>query len=355
MTARILCRALSVLLVLPLALAVHGAFGQGAEGAEAKEPKPPMKVTVGAFLNSVSRIDLAANTFKFDAYVWFRWDPAAWRSPGNGATAADDAHGPGGTFEIVAADGQIETKVLYSRPGYCCVHVRGERTCFWDVRDFPFDLQRVSLVIEDGSFDSRELEYVADAVGAGLSSSLTIAGFRVGQPELTVAPFTYETTFGDPAIPAGGSSPYSRFTFTLPVHRDSWGLFFKLFSAMFISTVIAMLALFICATQVDPRFGLCVGGLFGIVGSWYLVAATLPDLPELCFADKLHVMALLVVLAVIVESAFSLSLHLNKGDAGAAIAKKLDRATFAILATSLVGTTAYFIVHALAGGASAAP
>ena len=345
-----------------LATLLFAARGDAAQDQAPAAAPAPAKVTVGAFLNSVPKIDLGANSFKYDAYLWFRWDAAAWPPSAAGDVAASGAAevgeggaaGPGGTFEIIAADGDVETKVLYQHAGYCCVQIKGERISFWDVRNFPFDRQQVSIVVEDGSFDDRQLQYVPDVVGSGKSSSLAVTGFKVDPPMVSVAPFTYETNFGDPAHAEGSSSNYSRFTYTLPIHRQSWGLFFKLFSALFVCALISMVALFINATQVDPRFGLCVGGLFGIVGSWYLVASVLPDASELCYADKLHIMALLVVLVVIVESAFALSMHLNHGEEGAARAKRLDRLTFAALSVALLAASWVLTAQALAGAAQAA-
>jgi hypothetical protein len=93
-----------------------------------------------------------------------------------------------------------------------------------------------------------------------------------------------------------------------------------------------MISLFINPTQVDPRFGLSVGALFCIVASGYAVNSILPDASGLSFSDQLHLVALLSVLVIIAESAYSLSLHLNRGVEGAALSKRLDRVTFLCVA-----------------------
>lgn len=347
---------------------VLAAAAAACPGARAQDPQPdaaPTKVTVGMFLNSVPSVDLVSNSFKFDAYLWFRWDPAAWppklRQPtapaedGSGVgddeageeEAGQEAIGPATTFEIIGSDGEVTTIPLYAKPGYCCVQVKGERLNHWDVRSYPFDRQELVLVVEDGSFDMREVAYEPDTQGSGISSELRVTGFRTEAPVAEVRPFSYETSFGDPAVDPARPSRYSRFRFVLPVERESWGLFFKLFTGLFVCAVIAMVALFINATQVDPRFGLCVGGLFGIVGSSYLVSSLLPETSELCYADKLHILGLVVVLVVIVESAFSLSLHLNHGERGAAAAKRLDRATFGVLAVLFAAAATTLTVQAM--------
>ena len=356
--------------MIRFALLLLAALVLPARSACARDQAPaaagPTKVTVGMFLNSVPSIDLVSNSFKFDAYLWFRWDPAAWPpkllqetmpaavAEGDAASEAagtdsggSEAIGPATTFEIIGSDGEVTKIPLYAKPGYCCVQVKGERLNYWDVRNYPFDRQEVVLVVEDGSFDMREVVYEADVQGSGISSELRATGFRTEAPFAEVKPFAYETSFGDPDVDAKDPSRYSRFRFVLPMERESWGLFFKLFTGLFVCAVISMVALFINATQVDPRFGLCVGGLFGIVGSSYLVSSLLPETSELCYADKLHILGLAVVLVVIVESAFSLALHLNHGERGAAAAKRLDRATFAVLATLFAGTATVLTLQAM--------
>lgn len=289
----------------------------------------PCRIEVGLFLGAVPQIDLAASRFSFDAYLWFRWDPEAW--PPASAKGQDEVPaGPWETFEIV--DGMdIETKVLASRPGYCCVRVWGDRLNYWDVRDYPFDRQHLSIIVEDASFDAREVVYEIDAANSANSPALAVPGGVPGTLVASVEPFAYPTNFGEPALGSLGESVYSRASFTIPVDRQSTAMFFKLFTALFVSTLVALVALFINPLQVDPRFGLCVGGLFGIVASSYAVSSVLPDASGFSYADKLHMGALVCVVAVVIESAYSLSLHLNHGDAGAARAKRLDRIAFALV------------------------
>ena len=299
----------------------------------ASAPKP-IAVTVGAFITAVPCVDLVESTFTFDAYVWFRWDPAVW--PPEGAPQEVDLdEGPAATVEVIGA-GELEKSTIFLRPGYCCIHLVGKRLNRWDVRGYPFDNQTLNLVLEDSAFDTSQLVYLADTAESGISDDLGIMGARVHAPSATVAEYVYPTSFGDPMHSDADQSAYSRFTLSIPVQRDGLSIFFKLFSALFISCAIAMCALFIVPTQVDPRFGLGIGGLFGIVASNYAVTAVLPDTSGLCYADVMHMIGLLCVLVIIFESTYSLSLHLNHGEEGAATSKKLDRGTAAVLAVGMV-------------------
>ncbi|MFM7052571.1 MAG: hypothetical protein ACKOYN_10645 [Planctomycetota bacterium] len=294
-----------------------------------KAAPAPIEVRVGIFLNAVPEVDLQANNFTFDAYVWFVWNPETWPPPSVGGT--DEARkSPAETFEIVQSSG-LESNVVFARDGYICMQLKGKRLSFWDVRDYPFDRQYLEIVIEDSSFDSTEVRYVPDIANSGVMPGLRVAGALTSAPQIVVADYAYPTNFGDPEVKSGAATNYSRLTFTLPIVRDGMGVFFKLFTALFVSTLMALLALFINPTQLDPRFGLCVGGLFGTVASSYAVSSVLPDASGLCYADKLHVAALLCIFLTVAESAYSLSLHLKHGAGGAALAKRLDRITFLVI------------------------
>ena len=361
----------------------------GALGGTEASPQPT-KVHVGVFLNSIPHVDLQANQVAMDAYIWFRWDPARWppseaggegakergaallpKSDGGGSAvdvppasagsaapaaagtepAEEKPSGAAGTFEVIGAD-EASVKPVYNRPedGYCCIQWKGKRSNHWDVRSYPFDRQEIRLTIEDASFDDRQLQYVADSANCGFSPDLRVAGCKIDGIEARVDTYTYPTNFGDPRFTKDTQSNYSRFTMILRLHRDGWGMFFKLFTALLISTFVALLAFWINPTQVDPRFGLCVGGLFGIIASSYAVAYMLPETGEVCYADRMHQVGLLAVLITVIESAVSLSFHLNMGDRGARIARRLDRISALVVSGGFVMAVIWLTVRAAAMG-----
>lgn len=340
--------------------------GRSAAGVvqDTTSPTVPVRVHVGAFLNNIPHVDLQANQVSMDAYVWFRWDPKQWppsESGGEGAkergampvNAEPSEERPSGaaeTFEVIGAD-EATIKPVYNRPadGYCCVQWKGKRSNHWDVRSYPFDRQEIRLTIEDASFDDRQLQYVADSANCGMSPDLRVAGCKIDGLDARVETYAYPTNFGDPRFTHDAQSNYSRFSLILRLHRDGWGMFFKLFTALLVSTFVALLAFWINPTQVDPRFGLCVGGLFGIVASAYAVSTMLPETSEVCYADRLHQAGLVAVLLTVIESAFSLSLHLNHGERGARLARRLDRVCAVCVGGAFVLAVMWMTARAASG------
>jgi hypothetical protein len=323
----------------------------------------PVEVTVGCYINEIYDVDLPGHCFSVNAYVWFRWDPDAWPPPSleelamdasqrgavvPGAEALSDGAptGPNETFEVIRSR-DIEVKEIYRRPGYSCVQVAGTVSNHWVVDDFPFDRQRFVLQIEDSVYETSQVEYLADQTLSNLAPDLEISGCRVEGLVVAVRAYEYDTTFGDPDLAEGARAQYSRFTATVLTDRLGWQLFLKLFTGLIVATVVAMLAFMIDPMQVDPRFGVCVGGLFGIIASSYVVQSLLPDGPNLSYSDRLHIAALIAVLAVLLESTASLALKLAGDPKLDAKSRRLDRIGLAVVPACFFGYMAYATVQAV--------
>lgn len=269
--------------------------------------------------------------------------------PGAPDPASEDVSptGPFETFEVIRSRG-VDVKEIYRRPGYCCVQIAGTVSNRWDVDDFPFDRQRFLIQIEDAVFETSQVIYVADAMLSKLAPDLEISGSRVEGLAVDVRSYQYDTTFGDPALAEGTRAKYSRFTATILTDRLGWQLFLKLFTGLIVATMVAMLAFMIDPTQVDPRFGVCVGGLFGIIASSYVVQSLLPDGPNLSYSDRLHIASLIAVLVVLLESTASLALKLRGDPLLDAKSRLLDRLGLAIVPAVFFGYLIYATVRAVA-------
>ena len=117
-------------------------------------------------------------------------------------------------------------------------------------------------------------------------------------------------------------------TFELGINHDGIAYFAKLTCTAVIGTVLATLALLIRPSDVDPRFGLPVGGLFAAVASEWVVSESLPDRSGLTMADWIHVASFLVMFLVVLVSVFSLR-HFEAGREDTA--RRIDRLAFLAL------------------------
>ncbi|MEO0228066.1 MAG: hypothetical protein ABIL70_08480, partial [candidate division WOR-3 bacterium] len=96
---------------------------------------------------------------------------------------------------------------------------------------------------------------------------------------------------------------------------------------VFIAALVALIALFIKPTDLDPRFGLGAGALFAAVASQVVIASLLPDTNIMTLTDKLHIISIFFIFLSIAESIVSLKLFTSgKEDTS----RRLDRICFYI-------------------------
>src|SRR5204863_7634195 len=104
------------------------------------------------------------------------------------------------------------------------------------------------------------------------------------------------------------------------------GRYIKMFQALFVACAIALLALFIKPTDVDPRFGLGVGALFAGVANSYITNSLIPDTGTMTLADVVNGIGIAVILLSLVESTISLYLFDRQGDER--LSQQFDRLSF---------------------------
>lgn len=176
----------------------------------------------------------------------------------------------------------------------------------WDVKDFPFDSQHLKIQIENTVFDNTRLIFVADTAGSTFDKKEAIDGWHISNFTATRADNDYETGFGDSS---GNYQVFSSFVVSMDIDREAWGLFLKIFLGMYIAFLIAMLSFTPHPSELEPRFGLPVGGLFAAVGNKYIIDSLLPESSSFTLVDTLHSLTFFAIFCTLLVSAASLKLH----------------------------------------------
>lgn len=175
----------------------------------------------------------------------------------------------------------------------------------WDVKDFPFDKQHLKVQIENTLFDNTNLVFVPDTKGSQFDEKEAIDGWKIVNFRVTAGDNDYETGFGDSSTT---SQVFSTFNIEMDIERDAWGLFMKIFIGMYIAFLIAIISFTPHPSELEPRFGLPVGGLFAAVGNKYIIDSLLPESSSFTLVDTLHALTFLSVLLTLIVSAISLKL-----------------------------------------------
>ncbi|MBK8966502.1 MAG: hypothetical protein R3D58_10670 [Saprospiraceae bacterium] len=294
----------------------------------------PDTVRIGAFVNDVYDINLAEKSFSAQFWVWFNY--------------RDSTLHPLETLEIPNAK-EVDYSLEFSeeKNGICWAgkKVTAQIKKDWDIRRFPFDAQRLTIELEESDKDIESMVYVADSLNTRLDEHLIISNWQIERFEITSGGKKYATTYGDPGL--ADSSAYPHASITLFITRKSWGLFFSLFTGMYVAFFISTLVFFIDPIDVDPRFGLSVGGLFAAVGNKYIVDSILPQSTTFTLVDKLHILTYVSMLLCIIFSVISLRIWKNGNPKKSA---RFDRRMYFTITSVYILINVLLIYSASVGG-----
>jgi hypothetical protein len=290
---------------------------------------------VGLFILSLYNFDLADKSFTTDFWIWINHDI--------------DSISFENSVEIPNAK-EVNYSMYLDEPKgkgrWITEKIHAVVKADWDISDFPFDKQILSIEIEEADKDTTELVYQADVANSKIDEQLTLKDWIIKDFKVTDTARTYNTSYGDPEL--NESSVYGQIRADITLQRiHVWTIFFKLFTGVFVGFLIALFVFFIKPINVDPRFGLCVGGLFAAVGNKYVVESTVSSVSSNTLIDTLHNLTFVAILIVIFISVISLYVFEKGGDKHLRIAKKIDTWSFIIILLSYICLAIYFVSQAI--------
>jgi hypothetical protein len=265
-------------------------------GAEVPLDPNAKVVVVGVYVNQIHEFSLRDDSFTVDFYLWFRWK--------------DPELKPYESFSVV--DGRIESRtdaVVRELPDgekHAYTRVVAKITRFFDVSDYPLDNHQLAIIVEEEDLESQKLRYVADTDNSAASPTILLPGWDFERLSSLAGVGSYHSNFGDPTLPKGNEASYARLTTAVAFTRVGANFFVKLFFGLWACVLLSYLAFFMRPSNVDPRFGVGVGALFGAIASQYVVANALPDTNVITLADQMHLTAFFFIITSVTQSTVSL-------------------------------------------------
>jgi hypothetical protein len=297
----------------------------------------PTEVGFGIYVDRIVELSVKDASWTVDFYLWFRWH--------------GDAVRPGEGFQVV--DGWIESKER--EVAHTCDDEHYERyrvvakiTKPFDVSRFPCDDHLLTINIENPLYQRHELLFIPDRDNSSVSSRVKVSAYEIHDSQILEKPHSYKTTRGDPRLVPGVKSTYSQGRMGIGLRRGSWGFYVKMFQALYVAVVVAMLAMFVKPTNVDPRFGLGVGGLFAAVANSYVTGSLIPDTGVMTVADIVNGLGIGMVLMTVIQSTVSLYLFEQLG--AESLSRRFDQLSFVILATGYLALNLALPLAASQGG-----
>lgn len=293
----------------------------------------PEKVKVGIYVTNIYDIDFAKNAYTIQFWSWFHHNDAAYK--------------PNKTTEIMNAKSvqkQASNEEVVTGVNWDTAKVKAVINQDWKVANFPFDVQKFSIIIEDIDLPVEDLVFYGDTQASKIDPDAIPPGWKLKKFEIVPSVNTYKTAFGDPSAASNVKQEYSRLSVDIYLERNGWRLFSTTFIGFFVATALLLVVFVITSIPKavaeipqQPRITLIVGALFSAVGSVYGLSAKLPYTTEFTLADSLQITTFIGVALATIGSMASDVLRKNDRPILATRANQVMFGLFILLSFGLNG------------------
>jgi hypothetical protein len=299
--------ALVLAVVLALAAAPSARAGDPPPGATPPASSAaPLRMTIGFCIFDVRDVDLRAQSFFADFYIWTRYTiPAGASLTGDALEKFEFMNGRPDTRE------EITRSPLRDGGTYVCWRMSGTFHFEAKLESYPFDTQDLEVVIEQPSLEADAVEFVDDVLSYdrsglparlfGVKDDLDIPEFTLRTTERRVVTSTYRTDFGDLDRPQQTTS-YSRLVIAMRFGRDFWPYLVKFMIPLLVIIAMAYLVFYLPAKEIQTASGLGISALLSAIAFNISIAANLPEVGYLVVSDKFFIATYLVLLLTLLQS-----------------------------------------------------
>jgi len=279
----LLCSALAVF-ILPF-LRMRIAYGQVRDTIE-----------IGLFLKAIDDFSPQTNSFGANFYVW-----------SNSKIKNDVLK----QVEIVNLKSTIDYDIYNGKDSIkksfvSFLNYKSQLSHDWNLFKYPFDIQKFKIKLES----QNALDYSVvrpDENGFKIAKDFYIPGWKLKKYFITTGYIEYPVDFGY-STKFVNNKKFNQIVYHIETQRNGWGLYFTLFSSLYLAFFVSFLAFYIRADNTDPRFGVSVGGLFAAVANKYVVDSNIPQHVGISIVDIVHFINFLLIFLTLIISSISLSM-----------------------------------------------
>jgi hypothetical protein len=308
---------------------------------------------IGFYVNAVREVDWRAENFLVDFYWWIRYPKPASDQDRRLAEALEFVNGNLGIADEARAEIlEHETQERKTVPGadgeqmYVAFRSVGRFYFNPDFRMYPFDRQKLPIVIEHEVLTADELELVDDeesyqrAGGPkehwGLAPTVRVTDLEIERATRAFTTQEYRTNFGDPTI-HNVSTSFARVTFTIETARDYGAYLIKILIPLVIILVLAYLVFFVPARHLEVAVGLTVTSVLACIAFQLTVADDLPNIGYIVTSDRIFYLCYFLIMTAMAETVYTHSLEKRGREQAAARIELLARCLYpALLLIGLV-------------------
>jgi hypothetical protein len=250
------------LISLTLMVCIFAFFTLNAGVKAEDSSESAVRVKVGVLLVNIEKVDLAANSYRLDFYLWFSFNSSEIELK----KVEEFEFINGFPIKYCIAEDEEE--------GYLEYRVKGDFIKAFDFTRYPFENHILTVELEHKTLNASYLNFEADSTSS-VDESINVAGWEVGGFETYVAVHSYV------------DGTYSRFVFSVTLSRPFLSSFIKSVLPISVITTISLLAFFISPQNFAQRIGLGVTTLLSATAFHLSLISGIPPTGYLTLADRM--------------------------------------------------------------------
>jgi hypothetical protein len=239
------------LLLLLLAGAATTSFAAPADSDS------PELVEVGVWFNGIHTIDFLDGSFGAEFYLW-------WISP-------DPDFRPFEVFQVLNGrqwtTRAVSRRTLPDGSYYTSGNVSVTVSHDWDLSSYPFDRQKLRIIIETPS-PASALRLVPNVRDSVVSEFVDVEGFQVTDFTLAEHVEEYQTDFG---FREDAGKHFSRLVIEVGLKRESGRIAVAILIGFIVANLIALFTYLIHVSMLGIRATMVASAIFGAVGNMYFL------------------------------------------------------------------------------------
>ena len=251
----------------------------------------PDTCKIGMFINSIDDINIGEKCFTSNFWIWMIYKDSTLDFKNDIEFMSTKK------TELLQFALEKKNGLYWNRQKWRNVVMKD-----WDIRNFPFDKQMLTMYLESAHLDTGELVFLPDRKNSIIDPTFYNNEWRVTNFEISSPIHDYSTTFGDPTLTKGSSYSFIRIDITIK-RTNHWMLFFKMFSGVIIAFLVGMCCFLIDVRQTSPRFAIAVGALWAAVASKITLDSRVPDRITFGLIDSIHILTFFMIFLAITLSA----------------------------------------------------
>lgn len=227
------------------------------------------EVQVGLYVLNLGKFDIATGSFTADFYLSLKCETQC--SPEN--------------FEFMNGRASTVEKII-DEPNEKFYRIQANLNSPIDLKSFPFDAQKMQIILEDKEKTSEELVYIVSEEESGIDPSIVFTGWDIDGWNASVQEHSYSVY----------DETYSQYVFTVDISRIVFNAFLKTFLPVIFIMLVVIFSFLIDPDKVSTRLGMAGSSLVASVMFHVSISNQIPPVGYLTFADKFMVVTYMVLL-----------------------------------------------------------